>query len=1345
MSSSPDPLNDSPTFHGHLIARRTSLNARRGSISPSKQHNSSQRPIRHSSQLELLGSSPKKQTFELDVGDRITPHKIRVTVEAGSSDGENGRPEDVSPMPTRRVRTTTTRVPVKGLEDEDENAATPKRGRGRPRKSMGTPIPVKARGRAGTPKGKRARKTFGGGNEEDGSAMLEIGGNVEVGRGQSRSVSRARKAPHRKAGPFSDDISTTIPRPRRTRRKSISKDHDVISEKNGSSSRSSVDEAVSRSTRDTDRSTYPVVGSSAIEDAEVGDVVIARFHPGDETPRRTGWSSPRIADQSNIPSQSNDQHISNLSNDIYEQNEEESTAASSRRGSISLHSIVDQGMDDGYEKELEVEEEADDEAPREFDTIMESEGFSMISVDSVQSLQEIRSSPWIQADVQQPENLIRNKSLLSIVETHVVEENSFSIIPEEILEAASPKKTQKTRVQNTTHEMRNLQSTREPDNSTRKSHVSRLLAKKATRMEDSFSSIAPEILEAATPKRVVQKKASMSSTIKNDPLYEDSFSAIPGSILEAATPAAKRTTIFEKNGSTQKTVASSNLIVTGSKKSLFPSQVVNATSPRLLTPEETPSPTSDSMPSKVVGSATEVSIPDQELSAHGNPSGEEAPPADSYMASSPPSVAPRRYTYTAHLRQHRNMDREMAETPAITFSSPSLPPPIQLPKLQTGLAHGLPESRRPTLSPIARTGQILQDVIVPLSSPRSRSQSLGSPFKSPAASRTSSSATRGSQNSPSQQERDRPKVSLSANIATLSSHNSNWTRSSSHEDPFSNSTRAHRSPSLHDKEQYTLELPCNRVPRDQTGGSQKSRFESLRSEDAMSWQPEEEIDLSNRSAAAMSKLTSEQRWAAERAEVSKQISSADRRNVIVIGSDVDDGLVSGHDEDEDFDLLLETMGSSSPHQSPDPPQETVPHAPENLEKPRRSKIPSPWRKNSKRLVYSDEVSQFSELVEKEHAIAGNVIEDADMRPVTARRTIIRDQPVEDSDLDLSGWQIPQKSNFKPRGRSDSGAPNLSVLLGGDSPPKLPVISTRSSQVERKPSSSYNKSGNDDTVEAETNQQRDKASFTPIPQKMGFAPKTRIEASAVQESSPRKSVLFGDVAQKEANPLFQSRANIPVVNATISGIASSSQGPYDGSSSLRSSVEKENREIGKRTLKWTETIQLPSNRVTCATSPSKSCLRSPLKTPTASRPSPFESPSKAVAFVSSSPAPRSPKQPLSATTWSKDHWLLLESIMKTHKPSKSPNSGSGSSDVSNQSRRRNSTRVISKLLGRTVRSEGESLVLEQWHLEVVDEFRGLVAGWEEKVVAMRVFALIKGGERRDRTTEGEVRGSRRVVV
>lgn len=57
--------------------------------------------------------------------------------------------------------------------------------------------------------------------------------------------------------------------------------------------------------------------------------------------------------------------------------------------------------------------------------------------------------------------------------------------------------------------------------------------------------------------------------------------------------------------------------------------------------------------------------------------------------------------------------------------------------------------------------------------------------------------------------------------------------------------------------------------------------------------------------------------------------------------------------------------------------------------------------------------------------------------------------------------------------------------------------------------------------------------------------------------------------------------------------------------------------------------------------------------------------------------------------------------------------------------------------------GDSMVMEQWHLEAVDEFRGCVGGWEEKAVAMRVFALLIGEVRR--RERGEVVGSMRGSV
>ena len=59
-------------------------------------------------------------------------------------------------------------------------------------------------------------------------------------------------------------------------------------------------------------------------------------------------------------------------------------------------------------------------------------------------------------------------------------------------------------------------------------------------------------------------------------------------------------------------------------------------------------------------------------------------------------------------------------------------------------------------------------------------------------------------------------------------------------------------------------------------------------------------------------------------------------------------------------------------------------------------------------------------------------------------------------------------------------------------------------------------------------------------------------------------------------------------------------------------------------------------------------------------------------------------------------------------------------------------VISKLLGKTVSTpDGWQMTLEQWHLEVVDEFRGKCPGWKEVTIALRVFSLVVGAEMRVR--------------
>ncbi|KAG6157518.1 hypothetical protein E4U37_007272 [Claviceps purpurea] len=99
-------------------------------------------------------------------------------------------------------------------------------------------------------------------------------------------------------------------------------------------------------------------------------------------------------------------------------------------------------------------------------------------------------------------------------------------------------------------------------------------------------------------------------------------------------------------------------------------------------------------------------------------------------------------------------------------------------------------------------------------------------------------------------------------------------------------------------------------------------------------------------------------------------------------------------------------------------------------------------------------------------------------------------------------------------------------------------------------------------------------------------------------------------------------------------------------------------------------------------------------------------------------PYTPLYPLSQTTWSRRHWLFLDDLM--------------------QYRRRRTfpvryPRHAEHYLGKTVKSHGTGMTLERWHLDCVDAFKAHVGGWDEGVLAKRLFALMLGEETRRRNS------------
>jgi serine/arginine repetitive matrix protein 2 len=1293
LLSSPDPLNNSPTFS-----------------SPMKLQTSK---IRRS--LPLQGSSPRKQTFQLDVGDQLSPQKIRVTVEAEHSEdnvnnGRRGSAGRSLPSPSlyraptvrQSVRTTTTTIPVKGLSDSEDDSLDsasekPTRGRGRPRKSFGTPIPAKSRNRAVTPATKpssRRRRTLGhlvdGDDSEDWD--FTIGAGVEMGRGKGRSRSRSVKgAARNKSTPAAKQvsspdktISSTTSRKGRGRRKTLTPEEIIIHEDeidltpniSGSDDHGALDTRGVLVQRDMNLVPSQSANFTNRLTTDTGNdepnVLHDKFNPAKKAPSMAGRSTPTVG---SAKTRSSTGPLADVPSD-------------GRK--LSLLSPMEPASSgqarnfDDYANDQDDENEANE--IREFDTILESEGFSMISMDSVPSLREHLSSPFGPNQSGLGSDLAAvSKDVPPLMNyNRANHEDSFSSIAPEILDAATPRKKPSHPL------LRTVLSANIPGD------------------EDSFSSIPPDILEAATPGKQRSNSMFLSVKVMQAKSNDDSFSSIPPAILEAATPAKHVQTEATKSNPTSEPKEEPKPATKLAILSPFPvleTETRGLTSSGLLTPNETPSPTEIVVQQQVdLDNRVRQVISDPEPC---NLVPEGSSIINSQFKSSPPSVSPRRFTYTAHTRQSQSLHANHMETPSIVFSSPSLPPLIQqLPLKRSQVPSGLDPNQPPrqSLSPIIQAGRVLQDIAM-TSTSRSRTQSLGSPFKSPAAQRNSvgnsvdcfgtSSAVEKPQKAPEKGKGNgsdlfvgfsddtrrelRRSMMMGEELARSQKCGAivNPVILAQEEDPFHSDIQSTRSPSPEGGKEYTLELPSHK-PRQNIGLIREElQFQySLRSEGEMSWQAENAITVPTSStdtgkignsnaieAAEIFQQRREAEWERDRAAVISQIESASPSKVIIIDSDgeEDPANLNCNDAEEDIWQIEARHSSSMLEEQPS----KVPLRQEIPEKLRRSKIPSPWRKNSKRLVYSDELSQLSspQRPQKVDKVPFNVlVKPKSKLPQIAvrKRVSTHEAVVDEGDLPESSimWHIPQKSNFTPRPRN-SGNLDLSALLAS-SPFKRP-----------QPAS---------TPIFETSQGNVLKSAT-----VGLA--------LLSSSSPL------EVDPQDLNEDSQSDDNSHQDDSTVDS----------------TNTSYEESELVSEHSHTSSGVLYPNLPNTTSPSPQKSCLRTPTS----------NSPTKSVAFVSPTPSP----PPLSATTWSKAHWKFLHAIYDNSKSLPLPHFNADSKNSNAKHEGDDGAVEPSKYLGKTIQARGAKLTLEQWHLDIVREFREEVPGWDEGVIAKRLFAIIAGEDLR----------------
>lgn len=148
--SSPDPLNASIN-ESILQSRRKVTRSAKTPLTSSSSSKQNRRASIPESTMEF--SSPSKSMI-MSTGSQAgaSPWRIKVTVEAQPGSGSDAENNENMQSPTfqRRTRTTTTTVPLK-----DADSSSPVKRRGRPRKSD-TTAGAKAK-RGGTPVGKRAQ------------------------------------------------------------------------------------------------------------------------------------------------------------------------------------------------------------------------------------------------------------------------------------------------------------------------------------------------------------------------------------------------------------------------------------------------------------------------------------------------------------------------------------------------------------------------------------------------------------------------------------------------------------------------------------------------------------------------------------------------------------------------------------------------------------------------------------------------------------------------------------------------------------------------------------------------------------------------------------------------------------------------------------------------------------------------------------------------------------------------------------------------------------------------------------------------------------------------------------
>ncbi|RYC54152.1 hypothetical protein CHU98_g12060, partial [Xylaria longipes] len=961
--------------------------------------------------------SPRKRTFQLDVGDERSPQRLRVTVEAEEALGHDAVNRKLFPAaasPTKSLRhretITTTTVPL----NDDDNVSTPRK-RGRPRRtSNGTPMP-RGRKRAGTPIQRKSKHARQDDPPSEASIMNDVptsigdDGDQETPKRGSRIRKTPRKPPANTSVPSSQASNRTTGRKRgRPRKVPISAEPTVVtgagSEARGAPASESYiqhghdtslnmgrDEAPSEHVedRDTEHTFDPLPGRSI----------------GAASPLRSSSRDPAGIDRlSGSPTSS---HQELAENDDYIMSEDY------------------QGMEP--QSDLQSAESEDGMTHHRQDTIADASDFSMIAVESLPSFQaSFQASFHSHADqpasdqheMGEETSRIINETLESLRRSlQTGTENSSRAAGAENDSSRVEERDQSTVTANYDSIRPLSKSPRRP----KQLPLSRKVFVGRGNVDDSFSTIPDSILHAATPGR-----PPMKSTVDEnehhageDGPHDDSFSEIPDAVLDAATPRPVRRVETPTHTSPTRHEELQQATRATSRR---PS--VDHGSNRLPTPEDTSSSNAGSRKAHEEDAGLEPR--DQPGSVHRTD-----------VPSSPPiRTRPRALDFG-----YSNLQHELSAVQERQSSSPQRQP-NQLQSLEAPLP-----PPRPSLSPIVRAGRTLQNVMSDNSSPEVRERNLGSPFKGSMGSDPRQSSVARSP-SPSIRSRGVPnKSQLSVGSPTRLARNfrSNLDRdfglapSSSGEagDPFGHGKIKHsRAESLRDSTIQKLPESITAVHNSSMTDSTKAGLLGTNGKSSWSDHGDDSQRMSGRRLSFQTASSQSQGIATRNTSVG-QASLADDTNlhpeqdqdrhdehIQDMDDDLNDRFGEDHFDDDDDDVDIWDIEASriSPGK-PEPPHTAARPLKSDVPPSRRSKVPSPWKRNNRRLIYKDDIASSSQIEIEESSQS----EAEQYPPVRPRERPVAPQPQPDNQKRAPDPEPVLKSLIQEQlhGQENTASPNSS--------------------------------------------------------------------------------------------------------------------------------------------------------------------------------------------------------------------------------------------------------------------------------------------------------------------------------